>query len=118
MTEKLTLFDKQKIFLRNQALLVLWLYDNGYGATGGELYRTPEQAKLNEASGKGIANSAHTRRLAIDIHLFLGNQFLTDSKRYEHAGRYWESLHVLNRWGGDFRKPDGNHFSMEHEGVQ
>lgn len=113
-----SLFEKQKMFSLNTALLILWCNDNGYGVTCGETYRIPEQAKSNAEKGIGIANSLHCKRLAIDLNLFQGTKYLTDSKLYEHAGNYWLSLSPMNRWGGNFTKPDGNHFSMEHEGVQ
>lgn len=121
MSAPFTLFEKQKMFSMNVALLLLWCEDNGYGVTFGEAYRTEAQARLNEQNGVGIANSLHTKRLAIDLNLFKlfkGNKYLTDSASYRTAGYYWRTLNPLNRWGGDFTKPDGNHFSMEHEGVQ
>jgi hypothetical protein len=31
-------------------------------------------------------------------------------------GKYWKRQHPLCRWGGDFQ--DGNHYSLEHEGVK
>lgn len=118
MSAPFTLFEKQKIFSMNVALLLLWCDDGGYGVTLGEAYRTEAQARLNEQNGVGIANSLHTKRLAIDLNLFQGNKYLTDSVSYGWAGDYWRTLNPLNRWGGDFTRPDGNHFSMEHEGVQ
>lgn len=94
----------------------------GYTVRGGELWRTPEQAARNAATGKGIANSLHVEKLAIDLNLFRNGKFLTRSEDHKPLGEFWESLHVLCCWGGRFRdrngnpKPDGNHYSIRHDG--
>jgi hypothetical protein len=54
----------------------------------------------------------------VDFNLFVAGVYMTNSGAYKPIGEYWKSLNPLNRWGGDFTKPDGNHFSMEHEGVK
>lgn len=116
---RLTLGKKQRIFTLNVARLIVWTYNEGYELTLAEAYRTPEQAAINARKGSGIARSLHTVRLAIDLNLFKDGVYLTKSEQYEPLGTLWKRLHPLNRWGGDFRnRPDGNHFSMEHEGVK
>lgn len=81
--------------------------------TLGEAFRTKEQAELYAQSGKGIKNSLHCKRLAIDINIFdAKGTYLEDSQAYEFAGTFWESLHADNRWGGRFSRPDGGHFEM------
>lgn len=115
MTE---LHDKQAEFSLMVAALITWAYEQDYEITLGEAYRTPEQAALNATTGSGIANSLHTKRLAIDLMLFRAGVYLTKSEEYKALGEKWKSLSPLNRWGGDFSKPDGNHFSIEHEGVK
>jgi hypothetical protein len=114
----MTLGDKQRRFTELIGRLIQWAYANGFELTFGEAYRTPEQAALNAQKGSGIANSLHTQRLAVDINLFLGGVYQTATDAYKPLGEHWESLHVLARWGGRFSKPDGNHFSLEHEGVK
>ena len=113
----MTLGQKQRIFTHNIAKLIAWAYDKGYELTFGDAYRTPAQAAANAATGTGITKSLHTQRLAIDFNLFQNGVFLTDSMEHRPLGEHWESLDVLNRWGGRFSKPDGNHYSMEHNGV-
>ncbi|MGP9421518.1 M15 family metallopeptidase [Ewingella sp. AOP9-I1-14] len=112
----MTLSQKQQQFTQMVGQLIAWSFANGYALTLGEAYRTPEQAKLNAASGAGIANSLHIQRLAIDFNLFIGGVYQTDSKAFLPLGEYWESLG--GSWGGRFKKPDGNHFSLEHNGVR
>ena len=121
----MTLGEKQRLFVINIAHLITWAYENDYELSFGEALRTAEQAALNASKGSGISNSLHLKRLAIDLNLFLDTSvdsdediYQTDSESYKPLGDYWKSLHPLNRWGGDFSKPDGNHFSMEHEGVR
>jgi hypothetical protein len=109
-----TLSEKQAIFALNVSKLIEYIFDKGYTCTFGEAYRSPEQAALNAKKGIGIKNSCHTIRLAIDLNLFKGGKYLTDSKVHEPFGLYWEALHPENSWGGRFG--DGNHYSMEHEG--
>lgn len=108
----MTLRENQEAFLNDFAKLVLWCFENGYTATEGEGYRTPEQAKLNAAKSKGIVNSLHCDRLAHDINLFKGGVYISDSDGHRPVGEYWKSLDPANRWGGDFKRlKDGNHYS-------
>jgi hypothetical protein len=111
------LSEKQQLFVSLIAQLITWANDKGYRLTFGEAYRTPEQAKLNAKSGAGIANSLHTQRLAVDFNLFVNGEYKTKTEDYLPLGEYWESLG--GAWGGRFKsRPDGNHFSLEHNGVR
>ncbi|BEL66450.1 MULTISPECIES: M15 family metallopeptidase [Serratia] len=113
----MTLSEKQQLFTKLIAQLILWADEKGYRLTFGEAYRTPEQAALNAKKGSGISNSLHTKRLAVDLNLFINGQYQTNSAAYLPLGEYWES--IGGSWGGRFRdRPDGNHFSLEHEGVR
>ena len=112
------LVDKQSFFAQNVAALLLYIHSLNLKCTLGEAYRTPEQASLYAKEGKGIVDSLHCKRLAIDINLFdAQNNYLQDSESYEKLGIFWEKMHPLNRWGGRFSRPDGNHFQMQ-EGAQ
>lgn len=116
-TAAMTLSEKQQLFTILIAQLILWADGKGYRLTFGEAYRTPEQAAINAKKGSGISNSLHTKRLAVDLNLFINGQYQTDSAAYLPLGEYWESLG--GSWGGRFKsRPDGNHFSLEHEGVR
>ena|SRR3990172_1005048 len=112
----LTLGEKQRIFAYNVAQLIVWAYEQNYAISLGEAQRDPRIAELNAKEGKGISNSLHLIRLAIDLNLFKDGVFLTASEDHRPLGTYWKTLHVLNRWGGEFAKPDGNHYAMSHEG--
>lgn len=114
----MTLREQQCLFTELVAKLITWAYANGYELTLGEAWRTPEQAKLNAAKGAGIANSLHITRLAIDLNLFRDGVFLDSTEHHRALGNYWKSLHPLARWGGDFSRPDGNHYSLERDGYK
>lgn len=110
------LSEKQQLFAVMIADLIHWAQEHGYRLTFGEAYRTPEQAALNAKSGKGIRNSLHTLRLAVDFNLFINGEYQADTDAYRPLGEYWES--IGGTWGGRFSQADGNHFSLEHNGVK
>ncbi|MEY0664239.1 M15 family metallopeptidase [Providencia rettgeri] len=110
----MTLSEKQALFTVMIAKLIFWADEHGYRLTFGEAYRTPEQAAANAESGKGIKNSLHTQRLAVDFNLFKNDVWLTKSTDHQPLGEYWES--IGGTWGGRFN--DGNHYSLEHNGVK
>lgn len=112
----MTLRQLQSIHVLCFAQLILYAYKQGYSLTWGEAIRRPAVAAENAASGAGIRNSLHLVGLAVDINLFRDGKFLADSESHRPLGAYWKTLHPLARWGGDFSKPDGNHYSMEWEG--
>ncbi|HEN3632132.1 TPA: M15 family metallopeptidase [Yersinia enterocolitica] len=110
------LSTKQQQFTTMVARLITYASEQGYGLTFGEAYRTPEQAKLNAQKGSGIANSLHCQRLAVDFNLFIDGEYQTRTEAYRPLGEFWES--IGGAWGGRFKRPDGNHFSLEHNGVR
>lgn len=115
----MTLIEQQRLFVRLVGDLIFEAHRRpGHALRFAEAYRTPEQAAWNAAKGTGIASSLHTKRLAIDLLLDLDGVYQTDSAAYAPLGAYWKSLHPVCRWGGDFTRPDGNHFSMEWAGVR
>ena len=111
-----TLRQKQSRFARSVPLLLQFMTAKGYEYTLGEAWRTQAQANANAASGAGISNSLHIDRLAIDINLFKDGVYLADSESHRPFGEFWKSLGDDHAWGGDFSKPDGNHYSITHGG--
>ena len=110
------LSEKQCRFTECIGKLIAWSYENGYELTFGDAYRSPEQAAENAAAGTGIANSVHTIRLAVDFNLFKDGEYQGTSDAHRPLGDYWKSLDPDARWGGDFKRQDGNHYSFTHEG--
>lgn len=115
----MNLGDKQRLFARLIAELIIKAYEMGYQVTLGEAYRTPYQAKQYAEQGIGIENSLHTQKLALDINLFKNGKYLNRNQDYEPIGEVWESMSGAGYelcWGGRFG--DGNHFSCSHLGVR
>lgn len=114
----------QERFAQDAARLIQKAAELGYGVTFGEAWRTPEQAALNakklDAAGKpvGISNSLHMDRLAIDLNLFKDGVYITDDRGHRELGTWWETLSAGHRWGGRFRRPDPNHYSISPDGVR
>jgi hypothetical protein len=102
----------QQLFARDTIELFQFIHSLNYSFTYGEAMRSPEQAEIYAKSGKGIADSLHCKRLAIDINIFNENgEYLEKTEQYQTFGRFWENLSPCNRWGGNFKsRKDGNHF--------
>ena len=120
----LSLGDKQRVF--GQLLPRLLgkaqeLYPGG--VVLGEAERSQAAADWNAAHGKGIKNSLHRLRLAVDIHLFkkVDNiwAYLTTEEAHRELGEWWEQQSGEGYtccWGGRFG--DGNHYSITHNGIK
>jgi hypothetical protein len=114
-----SLRELQSIFAQLAANLIQQAEKFGYDVTLGEAWRSPETAKLYAEEGKGIANSLHIERLAIDLNLFKNGSYLTDTKDYELLGEWWEGQTTDDytcAWGGRFN--DMDHFSIEYGGYK
>jgi hypothetical protein len=112
-----TLGEKQRLFAKMLGEFLTWCYQNGYEVTLGEAQRSLEQAVANSRSGAGIVHSLHLIRLAVDLNLFIGGVYQAATEAYKPLGEKWESMG--GAWGGRFTsRPDGNHFSLEHNGVK
>ena len=110
----MTLRQKQSLFARLVADLIVFAYVSGYELTFGEAYRSMEEAARLASLGTGIVKSLHTSRLAIDLNLFKDGKYLSSTESHRPLGEYWESLHPDCRWGGHFN--DGNHYSITYGG--
>lgn len=102
-----TLREKQSEFVRMVAKLISFATVQGFELTFGDAYRAPEVPY-------GHTNSLHRSRLAIDLNLFRDGEYLTTTEAHQVLGEYWES--IGGSWGGRF--DDGNHYSLEHEGMR
>ena len=114
---ELTLGQKQRLFAKLVPRLIDFAYSQGYELTLGDAYRDPRvHGDIGAKKSYSSANSSHKDRLAIDLNLFKDGVYLTSSEAHKPLGEFWKSLHPDCRWGGDFKTPDGNHYSMTHQG--
>ena len=119
----MTLGEKQEIFTRCLAELILYMDMEGYGCRLKEVLRTKEQAEIYAAQGKGIINSNHRNGLAADIYFTREGELLWDGGPYELAAEWWKDTPSLLHaelefcWGGDFKRRDVYHYSIKHNGV-
>lgn len=67
-----------------------------------------------EAASTGFTKSLHRKLLAIDLELYKDGKYLTKTEEHNELGEYWES--IGGSWGGRFE--DGNHYSLEHNGIR
>lgn len=117
------MIDKQSKFLQTISIFIPKVAEIGYQMTLGEGWRPPELARLYEEDGRGISNSLHCHRLAIDLNAFSNGKWLDGSQDWHiplltQIGKTWESLDPLCAWGGRFAKKDYNHYSFMHNGVK
>lgn len=115
----MTLRQKQSIFAKLAAQLILHIYKAGYEVTFGDTFRSPEEAERLSKAGLGIKSSLHTKRLALDLNLFKDGVYLTKTEDHQKFGEWWEKQSTDSytcHWGGRFK--DGNHYSIGHGGKK
>lgn len=113
----MTLREKQSTFARLVAKLIQQAWRDGFEVTFGEAFRSPEEAARLAKAGKGIVQSLHTQKLAIDLNLFKNGVFLSSTEAHRPLGEWWEAQSTEDYtccWGGRFN--DGNHYSLAHNG--
>lgn len=103
----MTLGQKQEKFSRMLVSLLSYMHSLGYEVRVGHVMRCPD-------CSVGHAQSTHKLKLAADLNLFRDGEYLTSTEDHKLFGEYWERMG--GSWGGRFR--DGNHYSLEHDGVR
>lgn len=130
----------QAKFTRKLALLILYANELGYDVTFGDVWAfnlwpvikllNRAMAALEKSSHLGIATmvmgflkpikkflmkhthspkSYHYFRLAADLNLFRDGEYLTHTEDHRPLGERW--IELGGTWGGNFKRPDGNHYS-------
>lgn len=115
------LSEKQQIFSKNIAYLIIQADLIGINLTFGDAYRNDFTQK--EYVRKGLSktlNSQHLKRLAVDFNFFINGKLTYKYEDIKKLGEFWVCLNPLNRWGGDFNKNgkkdgfvDTPHFEMQ-----
>ena len=92
--------SKQSKFVKMIGLLITYATMQGYEVTFGDAH-----AQSGHKDG-----SFHYKRLAIDLNLFRNGKYLRETEDHKPLGVFWKS--IGGTWGGDFKNPDGNHYSL------
>lgn len=109
-------FLKQVQFMRMVPRLIDKAHEMGYLVTIGDGYRDPRAfGPLGVRIAYGHPKSAHKQKMALDLNLFTKDgKYLEKTEDHKALGEWWESQG--GTWGGRFE--DGNHYSLEHEGIK
>ena len=102
----LTLGQQQRLFSKFVGMLLVEIYNRGYEVSLGDAWAM-KRSPLEHSPA-----SFHYTRRAIDLNLFKDGVYLVKTESHAQFGEYWKSLHPMCTWGGDFVKPDGNHYSF------
>lgn len=113
----LTLRTARCHFSQAVAALMIHAASLGYEIAMGEgMDRVTEKDPTTDH----MKGSLHEIGLAIDMDLYLKGVYLMASEDHEPLGTWWEDYGVEHGlplvWGGNFTKPDGNHYSLRWQG--
>lgn len=116
-------YSSRELFAKDVQTLLTCCHARGYGVTFGETFRTNEQQIIYRFGFRFIENcwirfskyirskvkiSQHQKRLAIDLHIWNGEDgrtYILDEEWIE-LGNIWCGLSSKNRWGGNFKPLD------------
>lgn len=113
----MTLRETQVLLARLVPRLIDRAFELGYEVTLGDAFRDERvHGALGVKLGYGHPKSGHKKRLAIDLNLFKDGEYLEGTDAHRELGEWWEQQNPLCRWGGRFN--DGNHYSLEFEGIK
>lgn len=111
------LSQKQRRFARMVPRLIDKAHELGFECTLGDAFRDPRvHGTVGVKMGYGHPKSGHKLKLAIDLNLFRDGEYLEDTEAHRELGEWWERQAPDARWGGRFN--DGNHYSLEHDGIR
>ena len=99
----MTLGEHQEAFAKDFALLLAKAWELGYSVRLGEVQRPIEMQQLYVKTGRSkTMDSMHLKKCAADLVLLIDGQVCTRAQ-IKPLGDYWESLTLINRWGGNWR---------------
>lgn len=112
----MTLGQQQEKFARLLPRLIDKAHELGFSVRVGEVERHRVAADWLANRGLGTRSSLHLSRLAVDLHLFRDGKYLDSTEAHRELGEWWETQDPDCRWGGRFKRADGNHYSLAWEG--
>ena len=105
----MSLGNKQRVFTKQVANLILFAYEIGYEMTFGDCYR-------DDRCDYGHKQSLHRSRLAVDLNLFKKGEYLQGKGAecgHTLMHDYWDTVGGAERIDKDL-----NHYSFEHNGIR
>ena len=96
--------EKRTRFTAGLAQLIKFVGTSGY------------QCAIGRNGEPHMKGSLHYVGLAKDFAIYKDGKYLDKTEDYAFAGEFWKMIDDDFRWGGDFRSPDGNHFSCTYQG--
>ena len=115
LADQRSLRSAQSLLVRSLGKLIAYATCRGYELTLGEAYiQTPRKTRDGDFVEDGVhmPSSLHYTRLAIDLNLFVGGEYVSDGQSFAwiDLGDFWEALDPACSWGGHFH--DANHLSV------
>lgn len=110
--------QKQIFFSQCVARFIFDLGSKGYAVTFGEAWRSPETCALYASRGKGVLYSLHSRRLAVDLNLFIRGEPVVTNKEVADLWQSYSTESYKCCAGLYFEAPDADHFSIGDAGVK
>ncbi|MCP4282555.1 MAG: M15 family metallopeptidase [Alteromonas sp.] len=105
--------EKQELFMRLLPRLIDQAHSLGFEIRGGDLFRDPRvHGKYGVKKSYASATSNHKLKCAIDLNLMKNGVFMRQTSDHRELGEWWEKQHEMCKWGGRFRRPDGNHYEV------
>ena len=109
----MTLRETRILYTKCLCHLVMWANSEpGWEVAFGEDF---DEADPKEKR-RHMRGSLHYLGLANDLALYIHGEYQTSTEAYKKLGERWKALNPLCRWGGDFKKKDGGHFSVTYGG--
>lgn len=105
------------IFAQCLAELILYANNKGFQIAFAE---GMDRVTAKDPTTDHMKGSLHEIGLAQDIDLYANGIYLDKTEHHAFLGNQWKQIGnkygVTLAWGGDFNKPDGNHYSLTWEG--
>lgn len=115
--KELTLRTARVAFSLAIARLILHAESLGYELA---LAEGMDRVTEKDPTSDHMKGSLHDIGLAQDLDLYFKGIYMSNTEDHSPLGMWWKDYGVENglplAWGGDFAKPDGNHYSLSWKG--
>lgn len=100
----MSLGQHQQAFALDLQKLMTRIHAGGLHIRIGEVWRPQEMQEIYVRTGRSKTRSSmHLQKCAADLFIFTPEGVAATTNMIAPYGAYWESLNILNRWGGSWR---------------